>query len=82
MKKSNTIYYLAGAVLLYIIYNKYYKNKVNTPVIKQTLESQKTTPLQQTTTSIADTLTKNNLDNISVKYAISGSRILGAPSII
>ena len=49
MKKSNTIYYIGGAILLYLIYKKYYKTPTQTPVIKNTLETnaQSTTPAQQ-----------------------------------
>jgi hypothetical protein len=49
MKKSNSIYYIGGAILLYIIYKKYYKTPTQTPIIKNALESnsQSTTPAQQ-----------------------------------
>jgi len=91
MKKSNTLYYIGGAILLYILYNKYYKNPGQTPVITNTLskESQSTTPAQQTAEVIApkeslvDSANKTIDSTYNVKYAISGSRNLkGLPSII
>jgi len=55
MKKNKTIYYIGGAIILYLLYTKYWKTPAQTPVITNTLskESQSTTPQQQTSDQVA-----------------------------
>ena len=81
MKKSSTIYYVGAAVLIYFIYNKYYKNAPSTPAVVKNFESfpGQVTPAQQ----VAAPAIENMGAQFNVKYSISGSKSFkGTPSTI